>query len=38
MASRIVYRNGKPFCLKCAGEKYYAVIGRGIVEVKGDEV
>ncbi|WP_099210062.1 FmdE family protein [Thermococcus henrietii] len=38
MASRIVYRDGKSFCLKCAGEKYYAVIGRGIVEVNGDGV
>lgn len=34
MATRIVYRDGAPLCLKCAGESYYAVIGRGIVEVK----
>jgi len=38
MSTRAVYVDGKPYCLKCAGEKYYAVVGRGIVEVKGDEV
>jgi len=35
MATRVVYLNEKPYCLKCAGEKYYAVVGRGIVE--GDQ-
>ncbi len=34
MATRVVYINEEPFCLKCAGESYYAIIGRGIVEVK----
>ncbi len=34
MATRVVYINEEPFCLKCAGERYHAVIGRGIVEVK----
>ncbi|WP_461867076.1 FmdE family protein [Thermococcus sp.] len=34
MATRVIYISEKPFCLKCAGEKYYALIGRGIVEVK----
>jgi len=36
MGTRVVYRDGRPLCLKCAGERYYAVIGRGIVEVKRD--
>lgn len=34
MATRTVNIDGKDFCLKCAGKNYYAVIGRGIVEVK----
>ncbi|GAB6102449.1 FmdE family protein [Thermococcus atlanticus] len=34
MATRVVYINETPFCLRCAGEGYYAVLGRGIVEVK----
>lgn len=34
MATRVVYIDEKPFCLRCAGERYYAVVGRGIVEVK----
>jgi formylmethanofuran dehydrogenase subunit E len=33
MKTRIVYIDEKPYCLKCAGEKYYAVIGRGIIEM-----
>ena len=36
MATRIVHISGKPYCLKCAGRQYHAVIGRGIVEL-GDE-
>jgi len=33
METRVTYIDKKPFCLKCAGEKYHAVIGRGIIEV-----
>ncbi|NJE84844.1 formylmethanofuran dehydrogenase [Thermococcus sp. CX2] len=32
MATRVVYINDEPFCLRCAGERYHALIGRGIVE------
>ncbi|NPA47504.1 MAG: formylmethanofuran dehydrogenase [Thermococci archaeon] len=35
MSSRVVYVNGEPLCLNCAGKSYRAVIGRGIVEVEG---
>jgi len=35
MEIRSVNVSGKPYCLKCAGERYYAVIGRGIVEWRG---
>jgi len=34
MSTRIIYVDEKPLCIKCAGESYHAVIGRGIVEVK----
>jgi len=34
MITRIVNIDGKNLCLKCAGKSYYAVIGRGIVEVE----
>jgi formylmethanofuran dehydrogenase subunit E len=34
MATKIVEQNGKKVCLKCANKEYFAVIGRGIVEVK----
>lgn len=33
MDTRIVYYDGRPYCLKCAGEKYYTLTGRGIMEV-----
>ncbi|AEH24865.1 FmdE family protein [Pyrococcus yayanosii] len=33
METRTVYINDKPFCLRCAGEIYRAVVGRGIVDV-----
>ncbi|NJE62262.1 FmdE family protein [Thermococcus sp. 21S7] len=33
METRAVYINDEPFCLRCAGESYRAVIGRGIVKV-----
>ncbi len=33
MKTRIAHVGEKPYCLKCAGRKYYAVIGRGIIEV-----
>lgn len=34
MATHTVQRNdGKVYCLRCAGEPYYAVIGRGVVPV-----
>jgi len=36
MATRTIHISGKPYCLKCAGKRYHAVIGRGIVEL-GDE-
>lgn len=32
METRIVYIDKKPYCLKCAKEKYHALIGKGIVE------
>ncbi|WP_010479800.1 FmdE family protein [Thermococcus zilligii] len=35
METRAVYIDGKPFCLRCAGEKYLGVVGRGIVELGG---
>lgn len=35
MASRAVRISGKDYCIKCAGGKYYAIIGRGIVELGG---
>ncbi|NJE08520.1 formylmethanofuran dehydrogenase [Thermococcus sp. M39] len=35
MSIRAVYINDEPFCLKCAGERYYALIGRGIVGTGG---
>ncbi|WP_297436102.1 FmdE family protein [Thermococcus sp.] len=37
MATKVIYMEGKPFCLKCAGERYYAVTGSGIVEMRKDE-
>ncbi|AEK73516.1 formylmethanofuran dehydrogenase subunit E [Thermococcus sp. 4557] len=33
MESKAVYINGEPFCLRCAGEAYLGVIGKGIVEI-----
>lgn len=33
METRASYVDGKPYCLKCAGKEYRAVIGRGIVEM-----
>lgn len=33
METRVIYVNEEPYCLKCAGKSYYAVIGRGIVEM-----
>lgn len=35
MSTRTVSFDGEQVCLRCAGERYYAVIGRGIVEVNG---
>ena len=32
MEIRAVFVDEKPYCLKCAGKDYYAVIGRGIVK------
>jgi formylmethanofuran dehydrogenase subunit E len=32
METRIVYIDKKPYCLKCAPEKYHALTGEGIVE------
>ncbi|WP_297418839.1 FmdE family protein [Thermococcus sp.] len=37
MGTRAVYVEGKPLCLRCAGERYLGVIGRGIVEFKGGD-
>ncbi|WP_297521847.1 FmdE family protein [Thermococcus sp.] len=37
MGTRVVYVGGKPLCLRCAGERYLGVVGRGIVEFKGGE-
>ncbi|ASJ04151.1 FmdE family protein [Thermococcus barossii] len=34
MSTRTVYINDEPFCLRCAGEAYRAVVGRGIVKVQ----
>ena len=34
MNTRIIYRNKLPYCLECAGEKHYTLIGRGIIEEK----
>ena len=37
MGTRAVYVDGKPLCLRCAGERYLGVVGRGIVEFnRGD--
>jgi formylmethanofuran dehydrogenase subunit E len=36
METRAVCVDGKPLCLRCAGETYRAVVGRGIVELKGN--
>ncbi|NJE46236.1 formylmethanofuran dehydrogenase [Thermococcus sp. GR7] len=33
MSTRIVYINEEPLCMRCANEKYHAIIGRGIVDV-----
>jgi len=33
METRAVYINEEPFCLRCAGESYRAMVGRGIVDV-----
>ncbi|NJE29940.1 formylmethanofuran dehydrogenase [Thermococcus sp. 18S1] len=33
MESKAVYINGEPFCLRCAGEAYLGVVGKGIVEI-----
>ncbi len=35
MATRAVKRDGETLCLRCAGEEYNALMGRGIVRVKG---
>ncbi|NJE05401.1 formylmethanofuran dehydrogenase [Thermococcus sp. M36] len=35
MSTRAVHVDGKPFCLRCAGERYLGVIGRGIVKLGG---
>jgi len=35
METRVTRISGKNYCLKCAGKKYRALIGRGIVEVGG---
>ncbi|MDV3104224.1 FmdE family protein [Thermococcus waiotapuensis] len=35
METRAAYIDGKPFCLRCAGEKYLGVVGSGIVELGG---
>ncbi len=35
METRAVYVDGKPLCLRCAGESYPGVVGRGIVELGG---
>ncbi|RLI76968.1 formylmethanofuran dehydrogenase [Archaeoglobales archaeon] len=32
METKIVFVDGKPHCLRCAGKNYHAVVGRGIVE------
>ncbi len=37
MGTRVVYVDGKPLCLRCAGGRYLGVVGRGIVEFKGGE-
>ncbi|MBP1911404.1 FmdE family protein [Thermococcus stetteri] len=34
METRTVHVNGEPLCLRCAGETYLAVVGRGIVEIE----
>ena len=33
MAEKAVFINGKPFCPKCAGKGYFALLGRGIERV-----
>lgn len=33
METRVVYINDEPFCLRCEGEVYRAMVGRGIVDV-----
>ncbi len=35
METRAVYIDGKPYCLRCAGESYPGVVGRGIIELGG---
>lgn len=35
METRVTYVSGKPYCLRCAGRRYPAVVGRGIVEFGG---
>lgn len=37
MGSKVVYINGEPFCFRCAGKTYRAVIGRGIADVSGND-
>ena len=34
METRVSYVDGKPYCLKCAGKIFHAVVGRGIVEME----
>ncbi|MDI3476452.1 MAG: hypothetical protein PWQ95_2180 [Thermococcaceae archaeon] len=34
METRTVYIDGNPYCLRCAGEKILAVVGRGITELE----
>ena len=37
METRVVRISGKNYCLKCAGMRYWALIGRGIVEMEADK-
>ncbi len=33
-ANRVIYLDGRPLCLRCAGRTYRAIIGRGITETE----
>ncbi|ASJ07266.1 FmdE family protein [Thermococcus pacificus] len=37
METRAVHVDGETFCLRCAGERYLGVVGRGIIELGGME-